>query len=112
MPGSIVTSAHVTASTRDLAADRWYVLIVLGLVYTLNIADRYVVNTLIEPIRKEFALTDLGVGLLTGGAVALFYVTASIPIAILGDRMSRQRLLAISVAFWSCLTLLCGVSRS
>jgi MFS family permease len=112
MPDSVVTSSHVTVSTRDPAAGRWYALLVLGLVYTLNIADRYVVNTLIEPIRREFVLTDLGVGLLTGGAVALFYVTASIPIAILGDRMSRQRLLALCVAFWSCLTLLCGLSRS
>lgn len=95
-----------------LDRDRWYVLIVLTAVYALNIADRFVVNTLIDPIRREFDLTDMGVGLLTGGSVALFYVTSSIPIAVFADRTSRQRLLAIAIAAWSVLTAACGVSHS
>jgi hypothetical protein len=36
--------------------DRWYVLGLLTLVYALNIADRFSVSTLIEPIRLELHL--------------------------------------------------------
>ena len=112
MPTSALNAPEQDRMAQGLDADRWHVLLILTIVYALNIADRFVVNTLIEPIRREFKLTDLGVGLLTGGAVALFYVTASIPIAALGDRVNRQRLLAFCVAFWSLLTLAGGVSRS
>ena len=37
---------------------RWYVLIMMVLVYTLSIADRYVVSTVLEPIRVELHLSD------------------------------------------------------
>ena len=95
-----------------LDRDRWYVLIVLTAVYALNIADRFVINTLIDPIRREFNLSDMGVGLLTGGSVALFYVTSSIPIAMFADHTSRQRLLTVSIVFWSMLTAACAACHS
>jgi hypothetical protein len=40
--------------------DRWYVLAVLTVVYSLNIADRFSISTLIEPIREELRLSDSG----------------------------------------------------
>jgi hypothetical protein len=61
--------------------DRWYVLGVLTVVYALNIADRFSISTLIEPIRLELRLSDSGIGFLTGVALALFSVTLGIPIA-------------------------------
>ena len=39
---------------------RWYVLAVTCLIYTINIADRYVVSTVLEPIRIELHLSDKG----------------------------------------------------
>ena len=36
--------------------ERWYVVIVMCLVYAVNIADRYVVSTVLEPIRLELKL--------------------------------------------------------
>ena len=53
---------------------RWYVLIVMCLVYAINIAARYVVTTVFEPIRLELQLTDAGAAFLTGVPLALFYV--------------------------------------
>jgi hypothetical protein len=50
-----------------------------GLVYAMNIADRYVVSTLMEPIRLDLNLTDSGIAMLTATALALFYVTIRIP---------------------------------
>jgi predicted MFS family arabinose efflux permease len=92
--------------------NRNYVLLVLLAVYAANIADRYVVSTLIEPIKAEFHLSDSAVGFLTGSALAIFYVTAGIPLGVLADRVNRRNMIALSLAAWSALTLICGLTRS
>ena len=91
---------------------RWYVLIMMSLVYTLSIADRYVVSTVLEPIRIELRLTDSGIAFLTGVSLALFYVTFGFPISWLTDRRSRRNIISISLIIWSVMTTLCGVARN
>lgn len=98
-------------SVRGPGPDRWYVLAVLTLVYALNIADRFSISTLIEPIRQELQLTDAGVGFLTGVALALFYVTVGIPVAALADHANRRNILAVALALWSAMTAVCGLAR-
>ena len=87
-------------------------LAVLTVVYSLNIADRFSISTLIEPIREELHLSDSGIAFLTGVALAVFYVTVGIPIADLADRVSRRNILAIAIAAWSGMTALCGLAHS
>src|SRR5579883_1464733 len=87
---------------------RWYVLILTCLIYAINIADRYVVSTVLEPIRLDFGLTDREVGLLMGWPLALFYVTMGVPISWLADRYNRRNILAASLVIWSGFTFLCG----
>ena len=87
---------------------RWYVLIVMCLVYTVSIADRYVISTVMEPIRLELQLTDSGIAFLTGVVLSLFYVTFGIPLSLLADRVNRRNLIAISLVVWSAMTVLCG----
>ncbi len=90
---------------------RWYVLFIMMLAYTINIADRYVMSTVLEPIRLELKLTDSGVAFLTGVSLALFYVTMGIPLSWIADRYNRKKLLAASIAVWSAMTALCGLSQ-
>src|SRR6266478_6566573 len=92
--------------------DRWYVLAVLTVVYALNIADRFSISTVLEPIRQEFRLTDTGIGLLTAWDMAMFYVTVGIPVAALADRANRRNILALALAIWSGMTALCGVAQN
>jgi len=92
--------------------ERWYVLILMLLIYAINIADRYVVSTVLEPIRLELHLDDAGVAFLTGIPLALFYVTCGIPLSWLADRSNRRNILSISLIIWSGFTALCGLSRS
>src|SRR5882757_3090115 len=92
--------------------DRWYVLAVMTVVYALSIADRFSIATLLEPIRLELHLSDSGIAFLTGVALALFYVTIGIPIALLADRANRRNILAIALALWSAMTALCGVAQN
>ncbi len=92
--------------------DRWYVLGLLTVIYAINIADRFSISTLIEPIRREFLLSDAKVAFLTGGALGLFYVTVGIFVAVLADRANRRNILAVSLAIWSGITALCGLTQS
>ena len=103
-----LTGAAAVAAPRD----RWYVLGVLTIVYALNIADRFSISTLIEPIRQELQLSDGGVAFLTGVALALFYVTAGIPVAALADQANRRNILAVALALWSGMTALCGLAQN
>ncbi len=91
---------------------RWYVLILTCLIYAINIADRYVVSTVLEPIRIELHLDDAGVAFLTGWPLAIFYVTFGIAVSWLADRSNRRNILAASLVVWSAFTALCGVSRT
>lgn len=90
----------------------WYVVVLLGLVYAINIADRYVMSVLIEPIKADLRLSDGAVGFLTGVSLAFFYLLAGMPIATLADRVNRVRLIACALAAWSLITALCGVTRT
>ena len=63
------------AAEQGVALDRCYVLAVLALAFALNIADRYSVSTLIEPIKLELRLSDSAVGYLTGVSLEIFYVS-------------------------------------
>jgi MFS family permease len=94
-----------------LPRERWYVLAVLTVVYALNIADRFSISTLLEPIRQELRLSDTGIAVLTGWALAMFYVTVGIPVAALADRANRRNIIAVALALWSGMTALCGVAH-
>jgi predicted MFS family arabinose efflux permease len=100
-------------SIRNDLAHRWYVLLVLTAVYVSNVADRYVISTLIEPIKAELHLSDSAIGFLTGTALALFYTILGLPLGALADRtLRRGRMLAICTAIWSVMTAACGLAAS
>ncbi|HSY07673.1 MAG TPA: MFS transporter [Steroidobacteraceae bacterium] len=102
----------VPAQASASAFLRWYVLLAMCMVYTLSIADRYVISTVLEPIRLELHLTDSGVAFLTGVSLALFYVSFGIPLSLLADRLNRRNLIAVSLIAWSGMTMLCGMAAS
>ena len=91
---------------------RWYALAVLTGVYISNIADRFVISTLIEPIKADLHLTDTAIGFLTGTALAIFYTGMGIPLGFIADRVNRRKLIALSIGIWSLMTAACGVAQS
>lgn len=107
----MASAAPISADSTSTLGMRWYVLFIMMLAYTINIADRYVMSTVLEPIRLELGLTDSGVAFLTGVSLALFYVTMGLPLSWIADRHNRRNLLAISMTVWSGMTALCGVSQ-
>jgi sugar phosphate permease len=87
---------------------RYYVLGLLTVVYALNFLDRTIFNVLIEPIKKEFALSDTTMGLLAGFGFVLFYSLLGIAIARLADRFNRRNIVAVALAFWSAASAMPG----
>jgi predicted MFS family arabinose efflux permease len=107
-----VTLESTSGQKAASALVRWYVLVMMCLVYTLSIADRYVVSTVLEPIRVELHLSDSGIAFLTGVSLALFYVAFGFPISWLTDRKSRRNIITVSIIIWSAMTTLCGVAAN
>lgn len=107
---SSAPTAPVDADQVSTLGQRWYVLIIMMLVYSFSIADRYVLSTVLGPISKELGLSDKGAASL-GIPLALFYVTMGLPLSWLCDRTNRRTLLASSVAVWSVMTTLTGFTR-
>lgn len=105
-------SADTTADTRDAQRARTYTLGLLTLVYSFNFIDRQLLAILQESIKLELHLSDSQLGLLTGFAFAVFYVTAGLPIARWADRGNRRNIVAMAVGLWSLMTALSGAVQN
>ena len=91
---------------------KYYVLGLLTVVYSFNFIDRQLLAILQESIKVDLDLSDGQLGLLTGFAFAVFYVTAGIPIARWADRSNRSRIIAASLFIWSFMTALSGAAQN
>lgn len=91
---------------------KWYVVVVLMLVYVFNFVDRQIISVLQEPMRLELGLSDTQLGLIQGLTFALFYVSMGIPLARWADVGIRRDVVALSVGVWSIMTALCGVAQN
>lgn len=89
-----------------------YVLAILLCVYMIHHLDRMTIALLLEPIGKEFHLSDAQRGLLAGIAYAIPFALAGMPLGMLIDRVNRVRLLILLLAIWSGLTALCALATS
>jgi len=87
----------------------YYVLAILFLVYVFNFIDRQVLAILLPQIKAEFAVSDTGMGFLTGFAFVVFYTFAGIPIAGLADRGSRRGIISLGLLIWTSMTAASGV---
>lgn len=93
-------------------AQRWYAAVMMCMVYTLSISDRYSISTVLEPIRRELHLSDANIAFLTGVSLAIFYVVFGFPLSWLIDRRSRRNIIGICLIIWSALTAATGIARS
>ena len=94
------------------SAYAWYAVALLFFTNTLNQIDRSLVGILLEPIKKELGVSDTAMGLLVGFGFVVFYTALGIPMARWADRGTRRTIIAASLAFWSAMTALIGVTRS
>ncbi|WNG20371.1 MFS transporter [Cystobacter fuscus] len=79
------------------------ILLLLFLANLLNFFDRTIPAIVIEPLRKEYGLSDLQVGLLSA-AFTLVYAVAGIPLGRLADTGARRKVLGWGLVVWSAFT--------
>ena len=77
----------------------------------LNIYDRQALGAVLEPLRREFHLSDAQLGAIPT-AFIIVYALAGVPLGRLVDTWSRKRLLAAGVAVWGGLTAMGGLAGS
>lgn len=87
-------------------------LIILTLIATVQFFDRALMVVVMEPIKREFGLTDAQLGLLAGFSYAAAFALAGIPLGWLADRSHRRNLLAVLLALWAAAVAWVGVAGS
>jgi MFS family permease len=108
---------HIAEEQAELTRERvsptaWFLLAVLFIAYICSTLDRFVISLLIEPMKHDLNLSDTQISLLQGLAFSLIFALATLPVGFLVDRVSRTRLIAVGIAFWSLMNSLCGLSAS
>jgi len=86
----------------------WY--LILWLMMLVDIMDRQVVAAILPMLKSEFLLTDAQAGVVSsiiGITIALLVV----PTAMLADRWSRRKVVALMVGIWSVATYATGMAR-
>lgn len=89
---------------------RYYVLLMLSLVYAFNFIDRQIIGILSPFIKQELGLDDAQLGYLKGIYFAVLYTVMGVPVAWLADRYHRINIIAISLSLWSGFTALSGLA--
>lgn len=90
----------------------WYVVAVLTIAYVVSFIDRQIMSFLVAPIRQDLGISDKQISLLMGLSFAIFYTLFGIPLGRLADTRSRRAIISIGIAFWSLMTVACGMTRN
>ncbi|MGP0172763.1 spinster family MFS transporter [Pseudomonas sp. NCHU5208] len=91
------------------APNAWRILFLLFLANLFNFFDRTIPAIIIEPIRLEWSLSDLQLGLI-GTAFTIVYAIAGVPLGRMADTGSRRKIMGWGLAAWSGLTALNGMA--
>ena len=107
------------ADVKDGDADAYkvskrYAWLVFGMTFLLmlfDFIDRQIIVSMFPHLKAEWDLSDKQLGALVS-AVSLTVALGSIPTAILVDRWSRVKSIAIMAGVWSLATIACAFSRN
>jgi len=87
-------------------------LVLLTLMYAENHIGRQIIAVMVEPIKREFGVSDTAMGLISGLAFAAMFAMLGLPAGRLADRLPRTGLLAGTCLLWGISTVLCGLTGS
>jgi len=109
LQGILVTAAGAGRKWR--LGPEWQLIGYLWICYALNHSARQVVYTLFPALQKDFGYSNTVLGL-TGSLFLWTYAVCSPAAGILGDRLSKARVVLGSLAAWSVLTVISGASAN
>jgi MFS family permease len=100
------------ADKAKLPPGAWYALAIIAFTNVMSLLDRNILAILAPRIKADLGVGDAEMGLLYGTVFALFYALFSLPLGRLADGWLRNRLLSVSIAFWSAATALAAFAGS
>ncbi|MAL24583.1 MAG: MFS transporter [Croceicoccus sp.] len=103
-------SGEPPRSATPSPAYSWYVLAILTAVQTTHGIDRAIIGLILEPMGREFGLSDGRLGVLAGFAYGIFFAMAAIPFGVAVDRFNRRNIMAAALTVWSASTAFCGLA--
>jgi MFS family permease len=89
----------------------YYGLTIVTLLNLLNYIDRYILAAVLPRMQAELSLTNSQAGFLATAFLLTYFLTSPF-FGVLGDRLSRTRLMALGVAAWSVATAATGFMRN
>jgi MFS family permease len=99
-----------TPDATAYARRRNYTLFLLTALSAVSFMDRQILAVMIEPVKAEFALTDLQVGIVSSLGFAFGFGLLGLPLARLADRGHRRNLVVVSRGLGGLITALGGAS--
>jgi MFS family permease len=87
----------------------WRMATILCLVNAVAFIDRAALPLLVQPIKRDLAISDTEISLLIGLAFILTYALGGSLAGALVDRFSRTKVLASGIGLWGVATMLCGI---
>jgi sugar phosphate permease len=111
LPSPIVTSLQIDAGTSARSRIAWRLLPFLFLLYIANYLDRTNIAYATLGMKGELGLTDSVFGA-ASGIFFIGYFALQIPGALLVERWSARRLLALTLITWGALTALTAFVRT
>src|ERR1700734_1602766 len=90
---------------------RWYILLLISVMYLITYLDRVNISTAAPAISKEFGFDNVTMGVIFS-AFAWSYALFQVPGGWLSDRFGARRVLTGVVGFWSIMTAVTAVASS
>jgi sugar phosphate permease len=90
---------------------RWYILLLISLMYLITYLDRVNISTAAPVISKEFGFDKITMGAIFS-AFVWAYALFQVPGGWLGDRLGPRRILTAIVTYWSVMTAATAMAGS
>jgi predicted MFS family arabinose efflux permease len=87
------------------------VLAILAFINFVNFADRLIVPPMFDLLREHFQVTSAQLASLQI-VLQIVLSVATVPFGLLADRMSRTKIIAAGIVFWSLATFLTGMAHT
>jgi len=99
------------APAASVARGAWVLVALMWVAFFLNYTDRQVVYSIFPVLKSELHLSDTQLGL-SSSLFLWVYAACSSLAGELGDRISKRRLITLSLVLWSVVTALTGLASS
>src|SRR3974390_1299140 len=93
------------------SSGRWYILLLISVMYLITYLDRVNISTAAPVISKEFGFDKVTMGAIFS-AFVWSYAAFQVPGGWLGDRFGPRRVLTVIVSYWSLMTAATALAGS